>query len=72
MKPTLADGMMASDGTPSDEKGRSVIFVGVAIASAGVFQAGRCAAILLQSLGDPHFYERLARNTELLRLPVQS
>ena len=57
---------------PSVAKGWRAVFVGLAVTSAGVFQAERRAAILLQSLGDPHFYERLARNTELLRLPVQS
>ena len=54
------------------QEGRRAILVGLAITSAGVFQAGRRAAILLQSLGDPQFYERLARNTELLRLHVLS
>ena len=57
---------------PSVAQGRRAILVDLAITSAGVFQAERRAAILLQSLGDPHFYERLARNTELLRMPVQS
>ena len=70
IEPAIAEGMMASDIAPPVEKGRRAIFFGLAIALAGMFRVERCAALFLQSLGDPHFDERLARNTELLRPPI--